>query len=89
MLRFQQVHAIKRPSKRNQTSLYNFIHNTRSLVESEAEWIRRGEDLAALAHDEESGWFNAFIEDTMIKISRTTTAVMLTHNHYPELEPRC
>ena len=87
MLRFQQVHAIKRPSKRNQTSLYNFVHNTQSLVESEAEWIRHGEDLAALAHDEESGWFNALVEDTMIRISRTATAVRLIHYHHPELEP--
>ena len=78
-VRYQQANACKRPSRRNQKSLYNFIHNTQSLVELEAEWIRRGEDLAALAHDEESGWFRAIVEDTMIGISRSATAVRLTH----------
>ncbi|MCJ1245850.1 hypothetical protein MMC30_003054 [Trapelia coarctata] len=76
LLRLQTIHAIKRPTKRNQTSMYNFLHNTRSLAESEAEWVRRGEDLAALSADQEYGWFNGVVEDTMIKISRTATMLL-------------
>jgi len=73
LLRIQQIHAIKRPTRRNQSSLYNWIRDNRLLAESEAVWVRRGDDLAALAHDQEHGWFGGFVEDTMIKLSRTAT----------------
>ncbi|KAL8785187.1 MAG: hypothetical protein Q9213_003534 [Squamulea squamosa] len=73
LLRFQKIQAIRRPTVRNQTSLYNFIYHTRSLVESEAKWIREGADLAAVAREEEHGWFNGFLEDTLNKISRRAT----------------
>ncbi|KAL8769160.1 MAG: hypothetical protein Q9209_004794 [Squamulea sp. 1 TL-2023] len=73
LLRFQKVQAMRRPTIRNQTSLYNFIFNTGSLVESESRWIREGVDLAAVAREEEHGWFNGFLEDTLKKISRKAT----------------
>ncbi|KAL8729637.1 MAG: hypothetical protein Q9166_004586 [cf. Caloplaca sp. 2 TL-2023] len=73
LLRFQKVQAMRRPTVRNQTSLFNFIHNTESLVETEAKWIREGVDLAAVAREEEHGWFNGFLEDTLHKISRRAT----------------
>ncbi|MCJ1476345.1 hypothetical protein MMC13_005011 [Lambiella insularis] len=73
LLRYQQIHAIKRPTKRNQSSLYNFIRNTRSFVQSEGVWIERGEDLAALAHDEEHGWLASALEDALFKTSRSIT----------------
>ena len=65
---------------RNQTSLYNFVHGTQSIVEIESRWIREGADLAAVAHEEEQGWFNGFLEDTLRKISPWATQVS---NHVP------
>ena len=75
LLRNQQIHAIKQPTRRNQNSLYNLIHNTGSLVTSEAGWILYQDDLAALANDKEDGWFNGFLEDTLKQISRAATTV--------------
>ena len=48
LLRMQQIQAIKRPTKRNQSSLYYLVNNTGSVASQEAEWIRLGPDLAAL-----------------------------------------
>ncbi|KAI4279433.1 MAG: hypothetical protein LQ337_000244 [Flavoplaca oasis] len=76
LLRFQKIQAIRRPTLRNQTSLYNFIYGTRSIVTSEARWIREGADLAAVAREEEHGWFNGFLEDTLKKISPKVTQVI-------------
>ena len=83
LLRIQQIHAIKRPTRRNQSSLYNWIRDNRLLAESEAVWIRRGDDLAALANDQEHGWFGGFVEDILIKLSRTVTMVPPTLNDVP------
>ncbi|KAL9589838.1 MAG: hypothetical protein Q9203_001360 [Teloschistes exilis] len=49
LLRFQKIQAIPRPTIRNQTSVFNFIRNTDSLVYEEYEWIKQGINLAALA----------------------------------------
>ena len=75
LLRFQHLQAVKQPTLRNQNSLYNFIHNTGSVVASEAEWVHCRDDLAAIAQDKEDGWFKGFLEDTLKKISRRTTTV--------------
>lgn len=75
LLRFQKIQAIRRPTIRNQTSVFNFVRNTDSLVYEEYEWIKQGIDLAALAHDGEHGWFNGFIEDLLNKFSRKSTLV--------------
>ncbi|KAL8759154.1 MAG: hypothetical protein Q9199_000974 [Rusavskia elegans] len=81
LLRFQKIQAMRRPTVRNQTSLYNFIHQTRSLLDSEAKWIREGTDLAAVAREEEHGWFNGFLEDILHKISpRATQAIFRTND---------
>ncbi|MCJ1401911.1 hypothetical protein MMC11_005128 [Xylographa trunciseda] len=82
LLRIQQIHSIKRPTLRNQSSLYNWIRDNRLLAESEAVWIRRGDDLAALANDQEHGWFGGFVEDALIKLSRTATMVLPIHMLY-------
>ena len=63
------MEAIRTPTKRNQNSVYNMIYNTQSLVSSEAEWIRQRQDLAAVGHGAEYGWFNGFVEDLLNKIS--------------------
>lgn len=48
---------------------------TRSIVSSESNWIREGVDLAALAHEDEPGWFSAFLVDLFHKISTRATQV--------------
>ncbi|KAL8919010.1 MAG: hypothetical protein Q9172_005165 [Xanthocarpia lactea] len=73
LLRYQKVQAIRRPTIRNQASLYNFVQNTQSLIEPEYRWIREGMDLAAVAREEEHGWFNGFLEDNLNRISRKAT----------------
>ncbi|KAL8919093.1 MAG: hypothetical protein Q9208_006977 [Pyrenodesmia sp. 3 TL-2023] len=73
LLHLKQIHAIKRPTVRNQNTLYNLIWNNRCVVNEETEWIYRGEDLAALASYSEHGWFNGFVEDAMNMISRSAT----------------
>lgn len=75
VLRVQQIQAIRRPTKRNQTNLFNAISNTGSVSTQELKWVQQGADLAAIAHDNEQGWFNGFLEDCMNKISRTMTVV--------------
>ena len=51
------------------------IYNTQSLVASETEWIRQREDLAAVGHGAEYGWFNGFVEDMLSKVSAKLTLV--------------
>ena len=75
MLRLKEVHAMKRPPERNQTSLYNMIDKTECVVDSETEWIHQGPDLAAVAHDHEYGWFQNKLEDTLNVLSRRATRV--------------
>lgn len=75
LLRVKEIHSIQQPTKRNQNSLYNLIHSSESLAQSESEWVYYLDDLAALANDFERGWFNGFVEDTMKRISRTATNV--------------
>ncbi|KAL8654573.1 MAG: hypothetical protein Q9210_001419 [Variospora velana] len=73
LLHLQQIQAIRRPTARNQDSLFRIIWNNKLLVHEEMEWIHRREDLAALARDSEHGWFNGFVEDTLHAISQTMT----------------
>ncbi|KAL8807456.1 MAG: hypothetical protein Q9223_001242 [Gallowayella weberi] len=76
LLRYQKIQAMRRPTIRNQASLYHFVRATASLVEPEYRWIREGIDLAAVARNEEHGWFNGFLEDNVFnfnRISRTVT----------------
>lgn len=75
LLRMQKIQAMKRPSKRNQTSLANFISNTGSQALDESDWIRVRMDLAAVAHDQEHGWLIGFLEDILLKISRRAAIV--------------
>ena len=34
----------------------------------ESDWVQYGPDLAAVARDQEYGWFNEFLEDLLNKI---------------------
>jgi len=75
LFRLQRIQAMRRPTKRNQKSLANFISNTGSQAADEAGWIRRGTDLVAVAHDQEHGWLIGFLEDTLLKLSRNLAIV--------------
>lgn len=77
LLRFQKVEAIKRPTERNQNSLYNLMQHTAGVATMESEWIQHGPDLAAVAQDQEYGWFNGFLEDNLNRISRKLTKVCI------------
>ncbi|MCJ1257164.1 hypothetical protein MMC24_004989 [Lignoscripta atroalba] len=76
LLRIRQVEAIKRPTTRNQNSLINFILNTESLPQSEAEWILQDNDLAAVSINKEDNWFNGWLEDSLKKVSRRATTYL-------------
>ena len=75
LFRMQKIQAMKRPTKRNQSSVSAFIANTGSQAAEESDWIRLSPDLAAVAHDQEHGWLIAFLENTLLKISRKITIV--------------
>ena len=75
LFRLERLQAIKRPSKRNQNSVYNLITNTKSIGSGEALWIRQWDDLAALAHDSEHRWFQGAVEDFLTSLSPRITMV--------------
>ncbi|KAG8533705.1 uncharacterized protein KY384_001446 [Bacidia gigantensis] len=62
-----------RPSKRAQSTLFNLISSTESMVADEAEFIRHSPDLASIIPSAEGGWFSNFLEDTLNQISRRAT----------------
>lgn len=70
LLRMQQIHALKTPTKRNQNSLWNAVHYSESMTASETDWIRMRMDLAAIADDAEQGWLNGLVEDSLNQISK-------------------
>lgn len=45
LLRIRELHAIKRPTKRNQNSLHNLILNSESVTQSASEWVYYLDDL--------------------------------------------
>ncbi len=69
------MQVVRTPTKRNQNSVYNMIKDTQSQVSSESEWIRQREDLAALGHGAEHGWFNGVVEDILNKVSARLSLV--------------
>ena len=75
LFRMQKIQAMRRPTKRNQQSVRNFIYNTGCQAIEESAWIRIGPDLAAVAHDPEHEWLIGFLEDILLKISRKAAIV--------------
>ncbi|KAK0509127.1 hypothetical protein JMJ35_008498 [Cladonia borealis] len=65
VLRLKELQAIKRPTMRAQSNVYNLINNTQSLAGCEADWICQGPDLAAVACGTEHRWLNTFLEDAL------------------------
>lgn len=51
------------------------IATTDSQLSGDSDWIHIGHDLAAVALDQEYGWFQNFFEDLLNKISRRATMV--------------
>ncbi len=51
------------------------IATTDSQLSGDSDWIHLGSDLAAVALDQEYGWFQNFFEDLLNKISRRATTV--------------
>ena len=49
-----------------------------SITQAETEWAEQHDDLAALAHDAEQGWFNIFLERALMTFSPTLTLVSIT-----------
>lgn len=76
MSRLREVQALKRPSKRLQGAVYQEMASDASNIDRvEAQWIRRSDDLVALAQDADHGWFNVFLEHGLNIISRKTLLV--------------
>ena len=76
MFRLREVQTFKRPSERDQGSVYQEMAAGASDIESsETHWITRSDDLAALAKDADHGWFNIFVEDALNCLSRGTLLV--------------
>lgn len=80
MFRLRDVQAFKRPSERNQGSLYQAVKT--NIVDAENGWILRSNDLAALAHDAEHGWVNVWLENTLNRVSRNTLLVSIATAHF-------
>ncbi len=80
MFRLRDVQAFKRPSERNQGSLYQAVKT--NIVDAENGWILRSNDLAALAHDAEHGWVNVWLENTLDRVSRNTLLVSKATAHF-------
>lgn len=76
LFRLRDVQALKRPSERNQGSLYQEVK--RSIVDAENEWILQSDDLAAVAQDAEHGWFNVALESFLNSLSRKALFVSRT-----------
>ncbi|MCJ1476346.1 hypothetical protein MMC13_005012 [Lambiella insularis] len=74
LLRYQKIQAMRQPTEQNQQSVHNLISNASSLVQSEADWIRRSDDLVALAPDEEAGWADKPLLDIIMGVSRPPTS---------------
>ena len=75
VFRLQKKTEIRKPTKRNQNSVYNLINTSHSLTSSEALWIRQWDDLMAPAYNAEHGWFNGILEDALRGLSKRITLV--------------
>ena len=76
ILRMNRISKLETPSERNQRSVYNFIHNTGSQVQSESEWVEDRADLVAVVPDQERSVLNAFVEELPKRISRSMTTFL-------------
>ena len=80
MFCMQRLQAVGKPSKQHQNAVYGMV--TQNIPGSETLWMRRVDDLAALASGAEHGWFNVFLEKMLNKISRRALLVRTTISIY-------
>ncbi len=87
MFRLRDVQAIRRPSKRNQGSVYQEMAiDASNIVSAEAQWIGQSDDLAALAPDADYGWFNVYLKNILNTLSRKTllvSRIFILHSAIP------
>jgi hypothetical protein len=62
LLHSQQLAMINKPTERDYTSVANFLHYRTPLVDVDAEFIYKKEDLITLRPGRESAWLDAFVE---------------------------
>lgn len=58
----QKMVALNRPSKSDYTSVRNFMHNRKPLMDPEASWVDHEEDMATLRVGREHAWLDIGIE---------------------------
>ena len=73
IFQLQRLDAIKWPTERNQTSVFNIIAKTGVQTFDESGWIKQGSDLTAVVHDAEYEWLNGLVKGILKKISRIMT----------------
>ena len=68
MSRIQTYVSLKAPSRRNVTSFTDWFRNHKPLVQSESDFIKHPDDFVALSGEQESGWLDGIVEDTLTRI---------------------
>lgn len=63
----QRLVAFNRPASRDYRSVETYCHNTKPLIQSEGEFIRRKEDFITLRPGRENAWLDAVVERTLKK----------------------
>ncbi|KAI9798990.1 MAG: hypothetical protein M1833_004343 [Piccolia ochrophora] len=69
LLQAQQMVAMNRPGARDYRSVQNFMAKKRPLLEADADFVYRKEDLVTLRPGRESAWLDAFVERILILFS--------------------
>ena len=68
--RTRRVQGMKRPSRRYQNVIWNFIDYEENILASERKWIYRMEDLACVSLDADHHWLKGCISDVIHLFSR-------------------
>lgn len=72
----------RQPTPRNRRSYVNHIQNERLFAGKEGDFIKYGEDLAALGGELEDSWLNGAVEDTLNALSKRVAQV-ISRPHHP------
>ncbi|KAF2246453.1 hypothetical protein BU26DRAFT_566831 [Trematosphaeria pertusa] len=66
MTAVQQMRSFERPTERDHQSVFNYMWNTKPIVEREASWVQMKEDLVALRPPKEPDWLEARIGGAIV-----------------------
>ena len=66
--RIQTYVSLKAPSRRNVGSFTTWFRNHKPLVHSESDFLKHEDDFVALSGEQESGWLDGIVEDTLTRI---------------------